>query len=78
MILRIKYTEKVDIWTLGCILAELYSGEPLFPGNNEQEQIELIMELCGMPPQDQEPHGTIGVHTYAGTERGTEETARTD
>lgn len=51
VILRIKYTEKVDIWSLGCILAELYTGEPLFPGNNEQEQLELIMELCGMPPE---------------------------
>jgi hypothetical protein len=35
VILRIKYTEKVDIWSLGCILAELYTGEPIFPGNNE-------------------------------------------
>ena len=49
--MRIKYTEKVDIWSLGCILAELYTGEPLFPGNNEQEQVELIMEMCGMPPE---------------------------
>jgi len=32
-----KYSEKVDIWSLGCILAELYTGEPIFPGNNEQE-----------------------------------------
>ena len=37
VILRIPYSEKVDIWSLGCILAELYTGEPLFPGNNEQE-----------------------------------------
>jgi dual specificity tyrosine-phosphorylation-regulated kinase 2/3/4 len=29
----------------------LYTGEPLFPGNNEQEQLELIMELSGMPPE---------------------------
>lgn len=43
------YTEKVDIWSLGCILAELFTGEPLFPGNNEQEQLELIMEICGIP-----------------------------
>lgn len=37
VILRIRYSEKVDMWSLGCILAELYTGEPLFPGNNEQE-----------------------------------------
>ena len=35
VILRVPYTPKVDIWSLGCILAELYTGEPLFPGNNE-------------------------------------------
>ena len=46
-----KYTKGVDMWSMGCILAELYTGEPLFPGNNEQEQLELIMELCGMPPE---------------------------
>ena len=50
VILRIPYSEKVDIWSLGCILAELYTGEPLFPGNSEQEQLEFIMELCGMFP----------------------------
>jgi dual specificity tyrosine-phosphorylation-regulated kinase 2/3/4 len=32
-------------------LAELYTGEPLFPGNNEQEQLELIMELKGIPSE---------------------------
>lgn len=31
-------------------MVELFTGEPLFPGNNEQEQLELIMELCGIPP----------------------------
>lgn len=47
--MRIPYSEKVDMWSLGCILSELYTGEPLFPGNNEQEQLELIMEICGIP-----------------------------
>ena len=51
VILRIPYSEKVDIWSLGCILAELYTGEPLFPGNNEQEQLEYIMELQGIFPE---------------------------
>ena len=35
VILRIPYTPKVDIWSVGCILAELFTGNPLFPGNNE-------------------------------------------
>jgi len=51
VILRLNYSEKVDIWSFGCILAELYTGEPLFPGNNEQEQLELIMEICGIIPE---------------------------
>jgi len=51
VILRIPYSEKVDIWSLGCILAELFTGEPIFPGNNEQEQLEYIMELGGIFPE---------------------------
>ena len=49
VILRVPYSSKVDIWSLGCILAELYTGEPLFPGQNEQEQLEYQMELKGIP-----------------------------
>ena len=52
VILRIPYTEKVDMWSLGCILAELFTGEPLFPGNNEQEQLEHIMEVKGIPSDE--------------------------
>jgi serine/threonine protein kinase len=35
VILRIPYNTKVDMWSLGCIVAELFTGEPLFPGKNE-------------------------------------------
>lgn len=35
VVLRIPYSPKVDIWSLGCIVAELFTGEPLFPGNSE-------------------------------------------
>ncbi len=52
MLLRIPYTTKVDIWSLGCIIAELFTGEPLFPGANEQEMLELIMEVKGIPSED--------------------------
>ena len=37
------------MWSLGCILAELYTGFPIFPGENEQEQLSCIMEVLGLP-----------------------------
>ena len=40
------------MWSLGCILAELFTGYPLFPGENEQEQLACIMEIKGVPPKD--------------------------
>ncbi|XP_012879127.1 PREDICTED: dual specificity tyrosine-phosphorylation-regulated kinase 4 isoform X2 [Dipodomys ordii] len=38
------------MWSLGCIMAELYTGYPLFPGENETEQLACIMEVLGLPP----------------------------
>lgn len=35
------------MWSFGCLLAELYLGEPIFAGANEQEQIGLIIECIG-------------------------------
>jgi dual specificity tyrosine-phosphorylation-regulated kinase 2/3/4 len=51
IILGIPYTMGIDMWSFGCILAELYTGFPLFPGENEQEQLALIMEVRGVPPR---------------------------
>lgn len=39
------------MWSLGCILAELLTGFPLLPGEDEADQLACIMELRGMPPQ---------------------------
>ncbi|ODV80203.1 kinase-like protein [Suhomyces tanzawaensis NRRL Y-17324] len=44
-----KYNEKIDIWSLGCILAELFTGNPLLPGKNEYEQIGMIVDMVGAP-----------------------------
>ncbi|UYV77757.1 DYRK4 [Cordylochernes scorpioides] len=50
VILGLPYGPAIDVWSLGCILAELYSGFPLFPGENEADQLACIMEVVGLPP----------------------------
>lgn len=40
------------LFDTGCILAELYTGYPLFPGENEVEQLACLMEVLGLPPED--------------------------
>ncbi|KAJ3245518.1 Dual specificity tyrosine-phosphorylation-regulated kinase [Chytriomyces hyalinus] len=58
VILGISYTVGIDMWSFGCILAELYTGYPLFPGENEQEQLACIMEVLGTPPPHLLDRGT--------------------
>ncbi|XP_075743079.1 dual specificity tyrosine-phosphorylation-regulated kinase 4-like isoform X1 [Rhipicephalus microplus] len=50
VILGLPYGTAIDIWSLGCILAELYTGLPLFPGEHEADQLACIMEVLGLPP----------------------------
>lgn len=44
------YGTPIDMWSVGCILAELYTGMPIFPGESEQDQLVCIMEVLGVPP----------------------------
>ena len=41
----------IDMWSLGCILSELLTGMPLFPGEDETDQLSCIIEVVGMPSQ---------------------------
>ncbi|CAN1180363.1 Mitogen-activated protein kinase 9 [Linum perenne] len=45
-----KYTPAIDIWSIGCIFAEMLSGKPLFPGKNVVHQLDLMTDLLGTPP----------------------------
>ncbi|GAA5993038.1 hypothetical protein JCM5350_004909 [Sporobolomyces pararoseus] len=49
VILGMNYHMGIDMWSLGCIIAEMYTGYPIFPGENEQEQLACIMEVMGLP-----------------------------
>ncbi|XP_022137458.1 mitogen-activated protein kinase 9-like [Momordica charantia] len=44
-----KYTPAIDIWSIGCIFAEMLTGKPLFPGKNVVHQLDLITDLFGTP-----------------------------
>ena len=47
-----KYTKGVDMWSLGCILAELLLGKPVFPGTSTLNQLDRVMEVIGRPTID--------------------------
>ncbi|OQV11652.1 Dual specificity tyrosine-phosphorylation-regulated kinase 4 [Hypsibius exemplaris] len=51
IILGFAYDCGIDIWSFACVLAELLMGRPLFPGENEADQLSCIMEVIGLPPR---------------------------
>ena len=51
------YNEKIDIWAIGCIMAELYTLKPIFPGINEFDQLNKIIKITGTPEFNDWPEG---------------------
>ncbi|KAG5532199.1 hypothetical protein RHGRI_026730 [Rhododendron griersonianum] len=47
-----KYTPAIDIWSIGCIFAEMLTGKPLFPGKNVVQQLDLMTDLLGTPSSE--------------------------
>ncbi|EGD95240.1 dual specificity protein kinase [Trichophyton mentagrophytes] len=50
VLLGLPYSSAIDMWSLGCIVVELFLGLPLFPGSSEYNQIARITEMLGLPP----------------------------
>jgi mitogen-activated protein kinase 1/3 len=48
-----KYTPAIDIWSIGCIFAEILNGKPIFPGKNVVNQLEIITDILGTPTLEQ-------------------------
>jgi len=64
IILGIPYTFAIDMWSLGCILAELYRGYPLFPGESEMEQLQYMLETLGLPPKHMQKNSGRWEHFF--------------
>ncbi|XP_061733938.1 homeodomain-interacting protein kinase 1-like isoform X1 [Nerophis ophidion] len=52
ILLGAPFTEAIDIWSIGCIAAFLYTGTLLYPGKNEYDMIRFIVETQGLPPDN--------------------------
>ncbi|KAJ3268165.1 Mitogen-activated protein kinase 14 [Terramyces sp. JEL0728] len=53
-----QYTKAIDMWSVGCIMAELLGGKPLFKGRDYVDQLNQILAVCGTP--DDETLSRIG------------------
>ncbi|KAH7315022.1 hypothetical protein KP509_21G030800 [Ceratopteris richardii] len=49
----VHYTTAIDIWSLGCVMAELLLGQPLFPGDNSVDQLVEIIKVLGTPTREE-------------------------
>uniref|UniRef100_A0A1I7Y7A9 [RNA-polymerase]-subunit kinase n=1 Tax=Steinernema glaseri TaxID=37863 RepID=A0A1I7Y7A9_9BILA len=50
-----RYGQAVDVWSVGCILGEFFTKKPLFQGQNEMMQLDLISKICGTPSPENWP-----------------------
>ncbi|CAI5744608.1 unnamed protein product [Peronospora destructor] len=52
LLLASRYSTAIDLWAVGCILAEMFTRKALFPGHDHVHQLHLILQLVGSPPAD--------------------------
>lgn len=48
-----EYTAAIDMWSIGCVIAELYHRRPLFPGSDVKNQIQVICSVLGKPTAEE-------------------------
>lgn len=51
------YSTAVDMWAIGCLMPELFTGRPLFPGTSELHQLVTICAIKGHPTEETWPEG---------------------
>ena len=51
-----QYTTSIDMWSVGCMLVELYTGKPFLPGKDNQDQLCWIFRTLGTPTPEIWPH----------------------
>lgn len=73
VILGLPYSSAIDLWSLGCISAELCLGLPLFPGQCEYDQLRCITKILGLPPKDMLATGSKSKRYFRREERGANE-----
>ncbi|CAC37500.1 P-TEFb-associated cyclin-dependent protein kinase Cdk9 [Schizosaccharomyces pombe] len=64
-----RYTTAIDMWSVGCIMAEMYKGRPILQGSSDLDQLDKIFRLCGSPTQATMPNweklpGCEGVRSF--------------
>lgn len=66
VLLQSTYATPVDMWSVGCIFAEMYRRKPLFCGNSEIDQLCKIFDMIGLPPEEDWPSDvTIPYGTFS-------------
>jgi serine/threonine protein kinase len=55
ILLGFNYKTTIDVWSAGCVFAELTFGDPIFPGNSAQDELALILKTMGSPTLESWP-----------------------
>lgn len=70
VLLGMRYTSAIDIWSVGCIALELYLGLPIFPGHSQHDQILRIVKTLGIPPNFMIENSKFGFSHFYKNEKG--------